>query len=317
MKTDIIFIGHNNISSKDDIRISKIFGNRAVLNPEIDDNHVKHKGKYYAPYELFNELSNCTMGPENSGNRIGTANVFSAAIAYLGTYVHKRGFTFDFVNSFADEKDALQEKLEQGAMTVGISTTLYLSSYPIMEVIEFIRKYNNECKIIVAGPFIFQNESIMEKKDFLELLTSINGDYYINSFQGEATLVELLATIKGGKSINEVMNLYYRENNTFVYTYSHKEDNCLENEPVNWELFENKITANCFSVRTSSSCCFACSFCTYPVHAGKYQVVGLESIEREFDGIKSLGNIENIFFIDDTFNVPIGRLVSSSICSKL
>lgn len=27
METDIIFIGHNNISSNDDIRISKLFGN--------------------------------------------------------------------------------------------------------------------------------------------------------------------------------------------------------------------------------------------------------------------------------------------------
>lgn len=307
MKTDIIFIGHNQVSSNDDIRISKIFGSKAILDPEIDDNHVKQKGQYYAPYELFNKLSNRTQERENAGNRIGTANIFSAAIAYLGTYVTKRGFTFDFINSFADEKDALKEKLEEGALTVGISTTLYLSPYPIMEIIEFIRKYNSECKIIVAGPFIFQNKSIMEKRDFLEMLISINGDYYIDSFQGETALVQLLAAIKERGQVSEVMNLYYRKENTIAYTYSHKEENRLEEEPIDWALFKNKITANCLSVRTSCSCCFSCSFCTYPVHAGKYQVVNLESIEREFDGIKSLGNIENIFFIDDTFNVPIER----------
>lgn len=84
------------------------------------------------------------------------------------------------------------------------------------------------------------------------------------------------------------------------------EENSIEENVVNWKLFLNR-KEKVIPVRTSSSCCFSCAFCTYPKHAGKYKPLSVEAIEKELDTLHDTGMVESINFIDDTFNVPISR----------
>jgi p-methyltransferase len=50
-------------------------------------------------------------------------------------------------------------------------------------------------------------------------------------------------------------------------------------------------------VRTARSCAYACSFCRYPVLAGRHVWSGVESVERELDSLKSTG-ATTLLFVD-------------------
>ncbi|MCP4148799.1 MAG: radical SAM protein, partial [bacterium] len=85
-----------------------------------------------------------------------------------------------------------------------------------------------------------------------------------------------------------------------------KEDNKLTANMVKWDLFPGQI-GQYVDVRTSISCPFACAFCGFPQHAGKYQTADKEALEKELDQLDKIETLKGIKFIDDTFNVPPAR----------
>jgi len=60
-------------------------------------------------------------------------------------------------------------------------------------------------------------------------------------------------------------------------------------------------------MRTARSCAFKCAFCNYPTRAGKLALSSVETVRQELDSIRDLGDVQNVVFIDDTFNVPLER----------
>lgn len=75
---------------------------------------------------------------------------------------------------------------------------------------------------------------------------------------------------------------------------------------IDWSLFKGYI-GKFVSIRTCISCAFRCAFCAFPQHAGKYQVLEVEKIQKDFKALHELGCVKHIQFIDDTLNVPKER----------
>ena len=76
---------------------------------------------------------------------------------------------------------------------------------------------------------------------------------------------------------------------------------------MDYDLFPRERIGEFMSVRTATSCPFACAFCSFPQQAGKYVYEGVDVVEKELDRVRRIGTITNLTFIDDTFNVPMGR----------
>lgn len=304
---DCLFIGHNEMEFDEYEKTVAKMGTHSGAYRDLNLNFIKYGRKNYPASEIFN-LFYCN-DPSASDERkpLHLGESFNLAIAYLGTYLHRRGFTFDFVNSFQEHKEDLALKLQQqNVLSVGIITTLYVSVFPILKIVEFVRRHNPDTKIIIGGPFVSNQVRALEKMELDFSFKSIGADVYIDSSQGEATLVKVLQSLKQDRDLGSVNNIYFKNGNEFTMTPIERENNSLADNMVDWSLFETKVD-EFVNVRTSISCPFHCSFCGFPEHAGKYQTAPVEAIGNELDRLARAPSLKSVQFIDDTFNVPVKR----------
>ncbi len=302
---DCLFIGHNEMQFSEYEKMVSLMGVKSGAYRDLNLNFIKHNNKLYTLPDIFNSYY---YGKDSKfADYFDLGSVFSAAISYLSTYLHRRGHSFDFFNSFQKHKEALREKLEKEKVrAIVIPTTLYTSAFPILEIVKYIRTYNSTAKIIVGGPFIATQVRTQEGEILQYVLKSINADYYINSSQGEKALSNLIEAIKKGESVDKIKNIYYKNKDIYRSTETEIEDNQLSCNMVNWGLFAGRVE-RFVSIRTAISCPYSCSFCGFPQHAGKYQTAEVSAVEKELDTLSQLGTVKSVNFIDDTFNIPQDR----------
>jgi len=310
---ECFFIGHNEIPFDQYEKDLRTMGTHSGAYRELNLNFIMYNNKPYSATEIFNLFNNdeahhLQKSQKSSMCRhLKSYSTFSNAIAYLGTYLNRRGYTFDYVNSFRDEQEKLAEKLvSRKILTIAIITTFYISPLPIIEIIKFIKKYNQTAKIVVGGPFVFTKYRTLETPELHYLLNMIGADIYVNSFQGEATLSAIINSLKNNKPPDNIPNIYFKSGGGLISTPIQKENNLLAENLVNWNLFAGDLTKS-VNVRASISCPFSCAFCGFPERAGKYQALGAEKIEKELNMIDETGTIKSVTFIDDTFNFPVSR----------
>lgn len=298
---DCLFIGHNEVNFQDYATLLYEMGEKSPAYRDLKLNFIWHKGKRYTVMDIFNKYS-------NSSEKFNIGDIFSTAIAYLATYLHRRGFSYDYINNFQLEKDKLKDiLLNNNVLSIGITTTLYTVPNPIYEICSFIRKYNKDVVIIIGGPFVLNLfYGATDEKTAHNFLKQSNADFLINSSQGEATLIKLLSLLKSGKSIDHIPNITYLKNGNSITNPINKENNSLDENYVDWRLFSNE-KLKFVGVRTCLSCPFNCSFCGFCQRAGKHQTTTVETIEKELDMLENIRTVKTVNFVDDTFNVPLHR----------
>lgn len=304
---DCFFIGHNEMQFSAYEHTLRSMGMHSGAYRELSLNFIWYRNEPFSAADAFNRFY---RGGASGGDfePLSITETFSAAVAYLGSYLNRRGYTFDYVNSFQDEKEYLKRKLMEGnILTIAIITTLYVSVFPILEIVDFIRKFNRTVKIIIGGPFIHSKVDSQDTSAIDYLFSSVlNADFYVNSSQGEAALVKIIHSLKNDLPFEQINNICFRGDNGYVWTPGVEENNNLTDNLVNWELFSRRVGKH-VAVRTAISCPFSCAFCRYPSLSGKYQTVPVADIETEFDLLSRLKGVHTVNFIDDTFNVPQQR----------
>jgi anaerobic magnesium-protoporphyrin IX monomethyl ester cyclase len=305
---DCLIVGHNEMDFREYEKAVRQMGTNSGAYRDLNLNFLRYNNKPYQPTEVFNLFCGDDRDAKISLKPIDMLDTFSATIAYLGTYLDRRGFTFDYIHSFQEEKAAFREKLMRGnILTIAITTTLYVAALPILEIINFIREYNHTVRIIVGGPFVSTQARLLDKSQLEYLFKStIGADFYVNSHQGEAALVQIINALKNNLPLENIANIYYKTDKNYVSTSVSRESNRITDNMVNWHLFSDKPRAQVM-VRTSMSCPFSCAFCGYPEHAGSYQVADVSAVERELDSLARIGSVRSVYFIDDTFNIPTDR----------
>jgi radical SAM PhpK family P-methyltransferase len=285
-------------------------GENTVTYRDLNLNFIRYNNVPYHPAEVFNLFCVDHQSAAGKGKFLNMLDTISTTIAYLGSYLHKNGFSFDYVNSFQDEKEKLKRLLTTDGdriLAVAITTTLYLSALPIIEIVDFIRTYSPSVKIIIGGPFISTQVRWLDQGQLQFLFTStLKADFYVNSSQGEATLVKLLHALKNHMPVENIPNIYYKVPGGYAATPTVAENNRLSENMVDWSLFADRVT-ELLNIRTAISCPFSCAFCRYPGHAGAYQTMDVQAIEQELNTLSRISALKSIYFIDDTFNVPPKR----------
>ncbi len=306
---DCLFIGHNEMNFIEYVKRLREMGVDSGAYRDLDKNFIWYNNLPYHASEIFNIISRIHDGSTVTIKPLTMGDTFNLAIAYLGTYLYRRNLTFDYVNTFQDEKDLLKEKLSMGNIkTIAIITTLYVSYFPILEIIEYIKKYNDTAKIIVGGPFIANQVKALPGNDLNFLFKSLGADYYVNSSQGEAALVKIIKALIHNLPMDGIENIYYEAGGEFRANSQSKEDNRLSENMVKWDLFFDRLGEyQHLNIRTSISCPFSCAFCGFPAHAGKYQTIVPREIQKELNMVNKIEQVTCVHFIDDTFNVPRKR----------
>lgn len=302
---DCLFVGHNDGCFPEYVDMVRALGTgigpwRRVNLSYVDIDAVPHRAM---------DVLNRTNG-RDGGTRplLSSLEGFSPTIACLASYIARRGFSFEYVTQFQPEKASLAAMLEQeDVLAVAITTTFYLGTAWIDEIVSFVREHNPSAAIVVGGPYIHNQSLLTSPDELLELFEHIGADVYVVSGEGEVALTQVLDALKHGKSLSRIDNIAFRHRGRYVRTSASVESTSLADEPVDYGLFPRKAVGEFVSMRTAKSCPFACAFCSYPRLAGKYVSEGVETVERDLDRIRDVGTVTTLTFIDDTLNVPLRR----------
>lgn len=303
---DCLIIGNNQMVFDEYVNSIKRMGENSGAFRDLNLSYFEENGEIFSCSRYVNE--HFLLEGEQ---KMSYDNIFSSTISYLGSFLHKEGFSFDYVNSFQESKEELKALLcEKKILSIAITTTYYVSVLPILEVIQFIKQYNRTAKVIIGGPFIDTQYRINNENSFRFLLDQLGADCYVVSSQGEQTLNSLLDALKNKKPLDQVYNLIYKSGEKYHINSMKEEDSDLSEDMVQWDLFSNQIDLKqqrMLMVRSAKSCPFSCTFCSFPERAGQYRYVHPEILCSELDAINRMDRVNSVTFIDDTFNVPLRR----------
>lgn len=307
---DCVFVGHYALSITRQIQQAEIgFGkDSSYYFDALEKSFIVYQNNKYTSSQLYNIFYSKGEG-DLSFDHVTFEHSFNTAISNIGTSLIRKGFSIDFVNTFNKGRKELAEKLtENEVVLLAIPTTFYISIFPIVQIISFIRRYS-KVPVVVGGPFIRNIVSTYRQdQDQLDhMLNRIGADYIVYSSEGEGSLGELITALKNGEPVSKVPNLYYRDHqNSFRFTYESAENNGMHERASDWRFFKDHIP-ELVNIRTTKSCPFDCAFCGLPVAGGKWSRLPNEEIEEELRTLHETGKKPGIFFIDETLNFPVPR----------
>jgi len=267
--------------------------------------------------EAFSMLRRRTTGRPD---RYHPGEVFNLAGIYLSSYLRRHGFTAEPISLFGGDLDELRTLLEEGPRLVAITTTFYVNALPVLPVVEFVREHAPASRIVVGGPLVdnlCQDAGVTPgpvPEELGELLGAMGADYYVWESQGESTLARLCMRLRQGADPSGLPNLVVERGERWVANPKEPESNDLDEGSIRWTGFTPHQLGVTAQMRTARSCAFKCSFCDYPMRAGKLATASVETVRRELRELAALG-VRNVVFVDDTFNVPVKRF--KEICTML
>lgn len=304
---DAIIIGYNEQPFKLYLDSILAHGEDSEGFKDLRPNYFDIEGEPYTYVDLLNKVS--------TGGYF-SCDIPNLAAVYLCNFLIQRGLNAQYINLFQKEKEKLKELIDKKPHCIAITTTFYISNLPVIDIIEFIREINPEIPIVVGGVLVSNIFNTNSDSEFFFALNDIGADIYVLESQGELTLYNLVCAIKDGADLSSINNLIYRDaQGEMVMNPRRLENNSLDNEVINWTNFKSYHLGPTLQTRTARSCAFACAFCGYPERGGALSSARIDSVAKELDTMMSLGYVENVVFIDDTFNVPKGRF--KELCQML
>ncbi len=272
--------------------------------------------------DLLNHVRTLAAAPGAPAPPYYSGAIPNLAAAYLTTFVRRHGFTAEYINLFQNERDRLAALLADQPRCVAITTTFYVINMPVTQIVQFVRACNPSVPVIVGGPLIANHARRCEADapiaasggspvrigaDFEAALADLDADLYVIEGQGEQTLVRILDRLRHGAPLTDVPNIVYRDGRTHWRTVKAPEENDLNAAAIDWRDLSPEPLGHTIQMRTARSCAFSCAFCNYPERAGRLTLAHPNTVKRELDSIRERGDVKNVVFIDDTFNVPLAR----------
>ncbi len=289
-------------------------------------NYIRRKGKWIAPFQYIYEKRKDIFTSEADACVYDIPNL---SICELVDYLKRQDdLSYHIVWHFDYHKDEVLDILKNSPpLLVAISSTLAFFPVYLKQCVAWLNEHKNEnTKIVVGGKWIYSNYKQDGASARLEkVLTDINADYFVINLYGQQTFHQLLQAEKNGDlaGAQTLSNLAYRtcdsaspcKSSKKLPEYTGKnfcintvtEESHIQGKPMlDFEHISSRFMRDIVHVRTASSCPFHCRFCTFPALAGKYVLFDVEDVIAQLVQLKRIG-VKYLFFIDDTFNVPLKR----------
>jgi anaerobic magnesium-protoporphyrin IX monomethyl ester cyclase len=109
--TDCLIIGHNDGHFADYVNLVRSMGTDSGAWRDLNLAFVDVDGAPLHCMDVLN-LSNGRDGVRN--RRFSNMDFLWPAVAVLASYLHRRGFSVDYVNRFQEDRDRLAARLERG-----------------------------------------------------------------------------------------------------------------------------------------------------------------------------------------------------------
>jgi len=236
-------------------------------------------------------------------------------VIYVASYLkeHEKDCDILVIDSVCEKLDynGIGEKVSAFSPDiVGISCWTF-SLVDALEVAREVKRRKPSTYVCLGGPHvtIYPEETVsFEEVDFV-----ITGD-------GEKPFAELVRQLKGGGSLSQVPNLYYKEKGKIHKNHTSYSETDLDSLPFPDRTFtpiasyysimdrERPVT----TMVTSRGCPFQCTFCFQQDTGWRYR--SASSIIAEMERCIDLG-IKNFFIFDETFTVNKKRVID--LCDEI
>ncbi|HKX30463.1 MAG TPA: PhpK family radical SAM P-methyltransferase [Blastocatellia bacterium] len=309
---DCIVIGYNELPFEQYESLVSRYGEDSEAYRDLQYSFVNLAGEKLSYVKLLNHVikqshAQAPGRPNASAIQFESGDIPNLAAVYLVNFLRKRGHRARHVNLFQREKERLLELLASDPHCVAITTTFYVLNFPVTDIVRFIKHHRPAVKVVVGGPLIANHARNNAGAAFESAILDIGADIYVIEGQGEQTLSTIVDCLKRGGDLASVPNIAYYDHGQLRRTVALAENNSLDENYIDWLGFADEQLGPTIQTRAARSCAFQCSFCNYPTRAGKLTLTNLDVLERELDSLRELGDIQNLVFIDDTFNVPLAR----------
>jgi len=243
-----------------------------------------------------NKIILTTLSPKT--HRTSEENL---GIEYLKSSLLSNGYDVDIIDGWLGELevDEIYNKIilnQEKLLFVGISS--YMSNTkPTIELIQKLKKYNNDIKIVCGGfgPTFYPNDYLKNGADFI-----IRGE-------GEEAICELAKAIANNCVPINIKNIGYKENNEIVLNEMRQLLRNLDDLPFPSRdtidiVLSKKSTVNMISSRGCSGNCDFCSVISF-FRLSNGKVWRTRSIENIVDEIELLykNGVKYIKMVDDSF----------------
>ncbi len=307
---DCLVIGHNEVPFVEYERRLSRYGKESVAYRELRLNFVDLHGVPTTYLDLLNwceEQDREALSGVARHRRYLSGDIPNLAAVYLTSYLNRKGHSARYVNLYQEEEARLGALLDQNPMCVAVTTTLYVTNDPASEVVRAIKAMRPDIPVVIGGPLISNHVRRFSRSELEVVLDDLGADIYVVDSQGELTLSRIVECLKSKGSLQSVGNLIYKSGDAFHHTPVVPEANSLDENYIDWGTVLAPSENPTIQTRTARSCAFQCAFCAYPTRAGKLTLADLSTVKKELDSMLELGGVENVVFVDDTFNVPVGR----------
>lgn len=314
---DCIVIGYNEIPFPQYESFLRTYGEDSEAYRDLKFSFVNLDGEKLDYVGLLNHTLKLAAagGRDHPSGELKSGDIPNLAAVYLTGFLRRCGHTAQYINLFQYEKEQLAAYLAEDPLCVAITTTFYVVNQPVNEMVDFIRQHNSKVKIVVGGPLVANHMRNYRVEALESALQDMGADIYVHEGQGELTLARTVECLKSGGSLARVANIAYFEGKELRMTPLVPENNSLDENFVDWRSFPGVELGSTLQTRTARSCAFKCSFCNYPSRAGNLTLLSVDVLEKELDSMMALGYVQNVVFIDDTFNVPFPRF--KDICRMM
>ncbi len=303
-RPDCIVVGYNDLDFQASLAGAEAMENYSPIYSEMLRASARFRGRRLPYMDLLN------AGLNEATNGDFDFHVFklpSLGVSYLASFLRRRGLAAEAIQFYNGELDRFVDLLSLRPRSVAITTTFYVDSAPIKDIIETVRKHSPDTKVIVGGPHIYNVCEAVDADTANFVLEEMGAEIYVFDSQGESSLAGAVEALKNGSpDLSRVPNLIYRNGSGFERSERVIEDNDMDGNVVDWSLFDRSVYTPSVQMRTARSCSFKCAFCRYPAVGGALKLNSVDIIEAELKKLKDQG-VEQVIFIDDTFNVPLPR----------
>jgi anaerobic magnesium-protoporphyrin IX monomethyl ester cyclase len=242
-------------------------------------------------------------------------------LCYLAASARNRGYSVEIVDAPALDMDLSRTMAEVGkidARVIGLTAST-VSIYRASELAKAIKQSGITAPLIIGGPHVssLPRETLEEFSEF---------DFGVIN-EGEFTVLEMLACLKGGGNPGAIPGVVYREENKAVLSPPRNNIEDLDSIPYPaWDLLprlpkyykpspHSYLKLPSTSLMSSRGCNGSCTFCARPFMGEKYRAHSADYTVGMIDHLVRVYGIRDIMFYDDNFLLDKKRVVN--ICEAL
>ncbi len=243
------------------------------------------------------------------------------SVMAIAAPLHQKGYKVKIIDQRIDPNWNVQlvEYLNRKPICVGISSMTGTQISFAIEAAKVIRDCSNgKIPIVWGGP----HPSLLPEQTLQSEYVDV-----VCIGEGEITFMETLSAFQGGKSLQEVQGIAFKDGGQAIITQPRPLIDVEELLPVPWELIDvNKYIHRDFYIKgvnrsldigqTSRGCPFLCGFCaSAAIRQRKWRAMSVEkSLHAILDPVKRF-NLDCIWIRDDEFYIDRNR--AGKICEGI